>query len=115
MDWYSGVDIDDDFVVPNDELSDRLPSPKSWPKWGTCLHESMDMDMTQDAINSNGEFSSSEIGMEGPANDGDQCSGLSGGGRMTGKSLSRAAFICDQQDHCLDWLARIEEMDDLFL
>ncbi|KAJ6392930.1 hypothetical protein OIU77_022414, partial [Salix suchowensis] len=71
MEWYSGSGIDD-FVVPEDqEVYDRLPSPKSWSKWCRDASEShefsndrflMDSKSTEEEVKFNGEILSNEVG-----------------------------------------------------
>ena len=122
MEWYSGSGIDD-FVVPEDqEVYDRLPSPKSWSKWCRDASEShefsnnhflMDSKSTEEEVKFNGEILSNEVGSF--YNGKDQSNGSSISGRLSEKSLPQTALSCDQLDYQLDDLSEIEQLDDFFL
>uniref|UniRef100_A0A6N2MI46 Protein LNK3 n=1 Tax=Salix viminalis TaxID=40686 RepID=A0A6N2MI46_SALVM len=122
MEWYSGSGIDD-FVVPEDqEVYDRLPSPKSWSKWCRDASEShefsnnrflMDSKSTEEEVKFNGEIMSNEVGSL--YNGKDQSSGSSISGRLSEKSLPQTALSCDQLDYQLDDLSEIEQLDEFFL
>ncbi|KAF9688808.1 hypothetical protein SADUNF_Sadunf01G0026600 [Salix dunnii] len=122
MEWYSGSGIDD-FVVPEDqEVYDRLPSPKSWSKWCRDASEShefsnnrflMDSKSTEEEVKFNGEILSNEVGSF--YNGKDQSSGSSISGRLSEKSLPQTALSCDQPDYQLDDLSEIEQLDEFFL
>lgn len=122
MDWYFGSGIDD-FVVPKDqELSDRLPSPESWSKWGISGPESFEFPskcFVNDANLTQADFSCemlcNEVEMESSTIDKDQSTGSSVHGGMTEESFHQTTHSHDPQDYQLDGLASIEQMDELFL
>ncbi|KAF2323724.1 hypothetical protein GH714_036723 [Hevea brasiliensis] len=120
MDWYIGSNIDE-FVVPKkQELSDRFPSPESWPKWGISESESfefpnesfvIDSKLTHEVLNFN---FSNEVEVESSVHDKDQSSSIIGGGSSE-ESLQQTALSRDHLDYQLDGLAGFEHMDDQFL
>lgn len=126
MDWYYGSDVDD-FIVPKDQgVSDRIPSPDSWSKWGIRDPESyqeldkcfvFDPKFTKEESSYNGRSISDEIEMEETIHGKYQSSGSSicGGSSNDSILLNTVSFSRDQHDYQLEGLAGFEQMDDTFL
>ncbi|GAV76533.1 hypothetical protein CFOL_v3_20006 [Cephalotus follicularis] len=120
MEWYfrSGID---DFVFPKDQdLPDRLPSPKSWSAWGIRLPENFvthkkcfdgSTSMNWEELNFNGEIFYDEDNVETSIHNIDQCSDTSSCGRIS----QQTAISWGQPDYQRHDIARIEPMDDIFL
>jgi hypothetical protein len=124
MDWYFGSGIDE-LVVPKDqELSDRLPSPDSWSKWGTSASESfrspykcfvMDGNFTQQELNLNGESLCNGVELDTSMRDKDQSSGSSVCEGLSEECFHWRTLSRDRPDCHLNDLAGFEQMNDIFL
>ncbi|GLT60143.1 hypothetical protein SLA2020_374320 [Shorea laevis] len=116
MDWYFGNGIDD-LVVPKDhELSDRFPSPESWPNWGISAPGNIESPNKCFTMDTNLSQDFNEVEMESPLNAKDQscCSSVCGG--LSEESLLNHAPTSHQQlDYQLDEFSRFQQMDDIFL
>ncbi|GLT93432.1 hypothetical protein SLE2022_112260 [Rubroshorea leprosula] len=123
MDWCFGSGIDD-LVVPKDqELSDRFPTPESWPKWEINAPGNMESQNECFILNTNfaqeylvlsGKSLYNEVEMESPISAEDEsCSSVCGGSSQ--ESLNQAPISHRQLDYQLDELSRFQQMDDIFL
>ena len=121
MDWYSGSGIDD-LIVPKDGgLSDRLPSPDSWSKWGIGATESFPPHnkcgsayhqnfYTEDCFRSLYD----DVEMEDFVLDKCQSSTSSACGGSSDDSVQRTILSNNQPDYQLE-LGGSRQMDDIFL
>lgn len=121
MDWYSGSGIDD-LIVPKDGgLSDRLPSPDSWSKWGIGATESFPPHnkcgssyhqnfYTEDCFRSLYD----DVEMEDFVLDKCQSSTSSACGGSSDDSVLRTILSNNQPDYQLE-LGGSRQMDDIFL
>ncbi|GKV39657.1 hypothetical protein SLEP1_g47396 [Rubroshorea leprosula] len=123
MDWCFGSCIDD-LVVPKDqELSDRFPTPESWPKWEINAPGNMESQNECFILNTNfaqeylvlsGKSLYNEVEMESSVSAKDEsCSSVCGGSSQ--ESLNQAPISHRQLDYQLDELSRFQQMDDIFL
>ncbi|XP_024021115.1 uncharacterized protein LOC21406716 [Morus notabilis] len=121
MDWYSANGIDD-LIVPKDGgLSDRLPSPDSWSKWGVGVMESYPSHnkggsaFRQKFTAEEPDFRSlyDDVEMEDFV---DKChSSISSAcGRLSDDSVQRTTLSSNRPDYQLD-LGGSRQMDDIFL
>ncbi|KAF8403670.1 hypothetical protein HHK36_011774 [Tetracentron sinense] len=108
-DWYLGSD-DDDFIVPKDqEPSYRFPSPDHWLQWEITAEESFGLpntdcvrktNLTKEELNFNEKILHDQV----------DCSGGN-----PEASLCITTLLDDRLDYQLDDLARMDQMDDIFL
>ncbi|XP_062174279.1 protein LNK3 isoform X1 [Alnus glutinosa] len=123
MDWYFGSGIDDLVVPKYQELSDRLPSPDSWSKWGIREPESfrspnkcfiMDANLAQQQLNHYGKSMRNEVELDAFHDKDHSCSSSICEGfseeSFQQRALSRGWPACQLND-----LAGFEQMNDIFL
>lgn len=124
MDWYFGSGIDD-LVVPkyDQEVSDRLPSPDSWSKWGIRESESfrspdkcfiMDANLAQQQLNHYGKSMCNEVEMDAFHDKDHSCSSSICEG-FSEESFHQRALSRDWPACQLNDLAGFEQMNDVFL
>ncbi|KAI4332944.1 hypothetical protein L6164_017810 [Bauhinia variegata] len=124
MDWYYENDMNDLLVPKDQDLSDRLPSPDSWSKWGLSATEGFDlpksfwmMDTSPREVdfNFNDESFNSEIEIESSRDDKDQSSSSSLYGGLPEQSFHLTALSGNQPNYQLQDLSRFEQMDHIFM
>lgn len=123
MDWSFGVGVDD-LIVPKDGgLSDRLPSPDSWSKWGIGAFESFpsyykdgafDHKFAAEEHGFNGTSLCDEVEMEDSVYDRYQSSTSSACGGFSDDTFQRTGLSSNRSNHQLG-LAGSGQMDDIFL
>ncbi|KAE8038440.1 hypothetical protein FH972_010951 [Carpinus fangiana] len=122
MDWYFGSGIDELVVPKYQELSDRLPSPDSWSKWGISESESfrstnkrffMDANLAQQ-LNHNGKRMHNEVEYDA-FHDKEHSCGSSTCEGFSEESFHQRAVSRDRPDCQLNDLAGFEQMNDIFL
>ncbi|CAN6567080.1 unnamed protein product [Malus baccata var. baccata] len=122
MDLYYGTGVDD-FVVPNDGQSDRLPSPDSWSRWGISPSEcfqstnkcfSMYPQFNRE-LNFSGNSLSGEAVMETSVNEKDLSSSSSACEGLSEASLQQTSLSYNRACNQLEDLAGLDQMDDIFL
>lgn len=123
MDWYFGSGIDDLVVPKYQELSDRLPSPDSWSKWGINESESfrspnkcyiMDAKLAQQQLNRYGKSMCNEVELDAFHDKDHSCSSSICEG-FSEESLHQRALSRDWPDCQLNGLAGFEQMNDIYL
>ncbi|KAF5733650.1 hypothetical protein HS088_TW16G00090 [Tripterygium wilfordii] len=124
MDCYFRSVIDD-FVVPkNEEMSDRLPSPRSWLNWGISAPEScgeakkwflMNPSFSQREMSPNGEIFFDDDMVDSSIRGKEQSSGFSLCEGSVDDIFNQTTTSHDQPDCQLDDLVGIEAMDDIYL
>jgi hypothetical protein len=123
MDWYFGSGIDELVVPKYQELSDRLPSPDSWSKWGISESESfrssnkrffMDANLAQQQLNHNGKRTHNEVEYDA-FHDKEHSCGSSICEGFSEESFHQRAVSRDRPDCQLNDLAGFEQMNDIFL
>ena len=123
MEWCFGNGVDD-LIVPKDgELSDRLPSPDSWSKWGVCAFESFPshykdgafgQKFTTDEPSFNGTSLCDEVEMEDSVYDKYQSSTSSACGELSDDTFQRTGLSSNRSIYQLG-LAGSGHIDDIFL
>ena len=122
MDMYYGTGVDD-FVVPNDGQSDRLPSPDSWSRWGISPSEcfqstnkcfSMYPQFNRE-LNFSGNSLSGEVEMETSVNEKDLSSSSSACEGLSEASLQQTTLSYNRAYNQLEDLPGLDQMDDIFL
>ncbi|GMN55563.1 hypothetical protein TIFTF001_024677 [Ficus carica] len=120
MDWYSGSGVDD-LIVPKDGgLSDRLPSPDSWSKWGIGVTESFPPHNKCGSAYHQNFYTENcfrslydEVEMEDFVLDKCQSSTSSACGGSPDDSVQRTILSNNQPDYQLE-LGGSRQMDDIF-
>lgn len=123
MDWYFGSGIDELVVPKYQEVSDRLPSPDSWSKWGISESESfrspnkcffMDANLAQQQLNHNGKRMCNEIELDDFHDKDHSCSSSICEG-LSEESFHQRALSRDRPDCQLNDLAGFKKMNDIFM
>ncbi|KAG6628373.1 protein LNK3 [Carya illinoinensis] len=120
MDWYFGSGINELVVPKYQELSDRLPSPDSWSKWGIGAFRSpnkcfvMDSNLKEQELDLDANSLCNEVELDA-FHDKDQSSGSSICEGLSEKYFQRRSPSDDRPDSKLDDLAGFEQMNDIFL
>ncbi|KAG2701649.1 hypothetical protein I3843_06G051000 [Carya illinoinensis] len=123
MDWYYGNGIDELVVPQYQDISDRLPSPDSWSKWGTTTSERIgspnkcflkDSNLKEQELSFDGNSLCNEVELDTFYDKDDShgssiCEGLLEG------SFNWRSPSHDRPDYQLDDLAGFEQTNDIFL
>ncbi|XP_041014702.1 protein LNK3-like isoform X2 [Juglans microcarpa x Juglans regia] len=123
MDWYYGNGIDELVVPQYQDISDRLPSPDSWSKWGTTTSERIgspnkcflqESNLKEQELSFDGNSLCNEVELD-TSHDKDDSNGSS-----ICEGLLEGAFYWrspshDRPDYQLDDLEGVEQTNDIFL